>query len=236
MINLPNITLTLIDGTGKDTSDLLNVIDICTNAIVFGEIVLITADTSIKPQSKITVQIIEKMSYAEYNSFCILKLSKFINTDYCLIVQTDGFISNPHNFDHQFFDYDYIGAPWVDEGGGNNFNWIPEPKTRHLVGCGGFCLRSKKLLELGSKINSTLIANMTQQGMGEDAIICIYLKEYFENHGCKFPSWDFAKKFALGSTNINHLKKEDLENTFGFHSNDYKPLVTEIRKQWYVKN
>lgn len=226
MIDLSKITLVTVDGTGKDTNKLLNVIDICTKKIKFGEIALISADENIKSFEGITVHKINRMTYPEYNAFCILDLNKYVNTEYCLIVQTDGYICKPSNWKNEFFNYDYIGCPWMDAAPGY-FPWVTEPK--YQVGCGGFCLRSKKLLEAGSRINRDIVNNLAHRGIGEDVIICVTLRDYFEKSGCEFPTGQFAKSFALGSA---PLKENELETTFGFHSGDFIPLVDKMMENW----
>jgi hypothetical protein len=70
-----------------------------------------------------------------YNDFLMKRLNSYIETDFALIVQWDGFVLNPANWHSVFFEYDYIGAVWP---------WMP---TGYQVGNGGFSLRSKKLLQ-----------------------------------------------------------------------------------------
>lgn len=227
MVDLSKITLVTIDGTGKDTEKLLNVIDICTRKINFGEVILITADDTIQSTDKIKIHKISKMSYPEYNTFCITDLNYYVNTEFCLIVQTDGFICKPTNWIDEFYEYDYIGCPWIDAEPGY-FPWVTEPK--YQVGCGGFCLRSKKLLQAGANLTRDFVSRMTSAGMGEDVIICVALRNYFEYMKCKFPTGEFAKKFALGSA--TELKPNELETTFGFHSGKYIPEVLDMVEKW----
>jgi hypothetical protein len=227
MVDLSKITLVTIDGTGKDTDKLLNVIDICTRKINFGKVVLITADESIQTNDKLLVHKINKMTYPEYNEFCILDLWKYVNTEFCLIVQTDGYICKPTNWTDEFYNYDYIGCPWMDAEPGY-FPWVTEPK--YQVGCGGFCLRSKKLLQAGSNIDRNLVKRLTTAGLGEDVAICVTFRNYFESIGCNFPTGEFAKKFALGSA--TELKPNELETTFGFHSGKYIPEVANMIERW----
>lgn len=226
MINLSKITLVTVDGAGTNTKGFLNVIDICTKKIKFGDVAFISSDKNIEKIDGITVHNINKMSYPEYSIFCILDLHKYVNTEYCLIVQTDGFICKPTNWSDEFYNYDYIGCPWMDAAPGY-FPWVTEPK--YQVGCGGFCLRSKKLLEVGSKIDRKIIYDLVYRGTNEDIIICVTLRDYFEKSGCKFPTGEFAKKFALGSA---PLKENQLETTFGFHSNEYMPEVKKMIERW----
>jgi hypothetical protein len=226
MIDLKKVTLIAVDGTGKDTQKILNVIDICTKKIKFGETVLVSADESIEPKNEVAIHKINKMTYPEYNSFCILDMNKYVNTEFCLIVQTDGYICKPSNWKEEFLNYDYIGCPWMGAGPGY-FSWVTEPK--YQVGCGGFCLRSKKLLEAGSRIDRNLINHLTHRGIGEDVLICVTLRDHFEKSGCQFPTGEFAKSFALGSA---PLKENELETTFGFHNANFIPLVNEMMKSW----
>ena len=76
-------------------------------------------------------------SIEAYCKFIVKDLVKHIDTDFVLICQHDGFILNPKAWTDDFYLYDYIGAPW----------WHQDHKA---VGNGGFSLRSKKLLQVGS--------------------------------------------------------------------------------------
>mgnify|MGYP003647194372 CR=1 FL=1 len=239
MLDLSDITLVTIDGSGnpgetkrgtdRDTNNIFDVIDICTRRINFGSVIHITASDTVQNKSNInTVWHIDKLSYPEYNAFCISNLNQYVKTKFCLIVQTDGFICNPAGWTNDFYNYDYIGCPWIDESGNNPFSWIPEPKSKYQVGCGGFSLRSKHLLEIGSYIDKDIILKMAHNGVGEDVMICIIYRQFFENNDCKFPTPEFAKKFALGSTPYHALPPGALNTTFGFHAGTYIPEAEKI--------
>jgi len=62
----------------------------------------------------------------------------------CLLVQPDGFVINPDKWDNQFFEYDYIGAPWEQV----PHSYLDPWGKPHRVGNGGFSFRSKKLLDV----------------------------------------------------------------------------------------
>ena len=79
----------------------------------------------------------------DYNLWITKKLKDIIRTEYCLIFQWDGFPVNIEAWRDCWFDFDYIGAPWLTQ------PW-PEDET---VGNGGFSLRSRKYLELTSLEN-----------------------------------------------------------------------------------
>jgi hypothetical protein len=74
------------------------------------------------------------ISKSQYSSFVIKKLNEYIDTDYVLINQWDGYIINFDKWSDQFFDYDYIGAPW----------WWKDDSL--YGGNGGFSLRSKETM------------------------------------------------------------------------------------------
>ena len=111
MLNLPKVTLIAVDGTGNDTDKLSEVLGICTRKINFGDVVLITADKSLNQINDFTLHHIDKMNYKDYNLFCISDMNKYINTEFCLIIQTDGFICKPTNWTDEFLNYDYLGCP-----------------------------------------------------------------------------------------------------------------------------
>lgn len=70
-------------------------------------------------------------------------MTDYVDTDYCLIIHDDGFIVNPHLWTDDFLKYDYIGAPWY-LGINRGLTWLQD--RHNLVGNGGFCIRSKKLM------------------------------------------------------------------------------------------
>jgi len=78
------------------------------------------------------VQVPTIKSKQEYSRFIIKELYKYFDTDYVLICQHDGYVLHGYCWDDAFYDYDYIGAPWIYEHGRN-------------VGNGGFSLRSRRL-------------------------------------------------------------------------------------------
>jgi hypothetical protein len=97
----------------------------------------------------ITIKPIKNLT--DYSKFIIEQLNSFIDSEYCLITQGDGFIINPNFWCDDFFDYDYIGAPWpqklnLKNKQGETTEILDMNKNR--VGNGGFSLRSKKLLLL----------------------------------------------------------------------------------------
>jgi hypothetical protein len=77
-----------------------------------------------------------------YSDFCIRQLWKCFKTSHCLIVQYDGWLVNPEAWRDDWLQYDFIGciADWT------------EPGDNGKGGCGGFSLRSRRLMELAARI------------------------------------------------------------------------------------
>lgn len=155
-----------------------------------------------------------KNSY-DYSQFIINKLPYIISTDFVLIIQWDGFIINPNAWTEEFFNYDYIGAPW--------------PDFQNLCGNGGFSLRSKKFLsqqkELSPYINyQQILMSGVGEDLPEDFILCYCYRNYFEQNGCKFAPTNIGYKFSI---EMGEYDKDNLP--FGFHGlhhlKDFEPLL-----------
>ena len=82
------------------------------------------------------------MPLSAYSDFCIRHLHEYFETSHCLIVQHDGWICNGSKWQDSFLDFDFVGCI---------ANWS-EPSMTGKGGCGGFSLRSRRLMELASRI------------------------------------------------------------------------------------
>lgn len=131
-------------------------------------------------------------SLEKYNKFIIKNLNSYINTDFVLIFQNDGFISNLGAWTDEFLNYDYIGAPW----------WYNDENN---VGNGGFSLRSKKLMDILAEDDHI------EETHPEDHHTCrTYGKYLRDTHGIKFAPQELASRFSVETGNYF--------NQFGFHS------------------
>ena len=106
----------------------------------------------------------DTMPLNAYSEFCIRYLWKYFDTSHCLIVQYDGWIVNPEIWSNDWLKYDYIGcaATWC------------EPGHAGKGGCGGFSLRSKRLMELAARIavktheEDVVLSHAKPRGQRED--------------------------------------------------------------------
>jgi hypothetical protein len=141
MIELPNVTLFCISS--NKVQEAIKVLQYSMRGINFGAVKLIThEDPGNLPEGIEFSKCYEIKSIHDYNYYCIYNLSKHIDTDYCLLIQPDGFVINPDKWDDDWFNYDYIGAPWSIAKDAYLDPW----GKGHRVGNGGFSFRSKKTI------------------------------------------------------------------------------------------
>ncbi len=216
MINLPNVTLFCISS--NNISGALYALQKSMEGITFGEVKLIThEDPGNLPEGIEFSKCYKIESIHDYNYYCIYNLTKHINTDYCLLVQPDGYVIRPWQWDDDWFNYDYIGAPWRWEEAS-----FVTPFGEHIsVGNGGFSFRSKKLLDVPTKVQVPWDVNKgdfyKHFGYGstsEDGNICVHNRHIYEEQGCKFAHIEVAAKFSKE----RHISPyHDNIDTFGFH-------------------
>ncbi len=144
-------------------------------------------------------------SLNEYSEFMLYKLSSYIDSDFALVVQYDGYVLRPNKWIDNFFNYDYIGAPWHK----GDYMTIDGVSVR--VVNGGFSFRSKKLLD----VFNVLKIPFTDHGSGsynEDGAICVYCRRELENYGIKFAPVSVASVFSR-----EEQCSDSEAEPFGFH-------------------
>lgn len=213
MLNLKNITLVLVDGVDPEVS--LKTLIHCSRLANFEDILFFTFK-DLRVPSKIKLNKIKKFDYVEYNHFIISDLNSHIKSDFCLIVQTDGFILNSEKWQDNFLNFDYIGAPWEQK-------LQDDYPLGTRVGNGGFSLRSKKFLETTSNF---IISYGIMKEMGlnknEDFFLCKTNYEELVSRGIKFADLKTAAEFSLESSIPEYPKK--FGETFGFHGKNETTL------------
>lgn len=143
-----------------------------------------------------TVIIDPLQSAHDYSLFVMKRLLPYIETDYVLLIQWDGYVVNADAWSDQFLLFDYIGARWPHAA----LN-IPADQA---VGNGGFSLRSKTLLQ--ALQDPRVIA-----AHPEDVAICRTHRRYLEGqYGIAFAPDAIADRFSF-----EHI--EAAAPTFGFH-------------------
>lgn len=180
--------------------------------------------------------------YVEYSIFMTYSLAQYIHTDYCLVVQNDGWVLNGKNWQECFWDYDYIGAPIItyyaprkDARGQHYFTThaseMPDD-YRVLPQNGGFSLRSKRFLtmprELGIAMMITppnIIPNEqpfrfdwgSTPVHSEDLFLTVTLRQQLEQAGIRFAPFDVANQFSFESLTAPISGNMPLQNYLGHH-------------------
>jgi Protein of unknown function (DUF5672) len=197
MKELKNVTL--IGIVGENNLEKIELLQKCliysSKEITFNNIKMIAP---LKPDilnDKIEYCKIDTMSLLEYQYFSIYRLNKYVDTEYVLTIHIDGFILNPDVWRDEFLEYDYIGAPWTTD---NSYDGI-------RIGNSGFCLRSKKFLEISKTIKYT--------GSHDDKELCIIHRNIFIEAGCKYAPLEIAMQFSKECL----IEIPFSEKTFGFH-------------------
>jgi len=140
------------------------------------------------------VRIDRLRSIRDYSLFVLRALNRHIETEFALVLQWDGFVTDAGCWTDAFFACDYIGARW------------PHIRGPHTVGNGGFSLRSKKLLDLTARHPS-----WRDRFESEDVVIGIRRRRWLEDrHGIRFASPDLADRFSREYADVPGP-------TFGFH-------------------
>lgn len=184
-LKLENVTILGIDCVNVDR--LISAMNTSEKNIEFGDSVILTSLPTNDPRA---IKIPHINSIEDFSDFCIKELTKYVKTDYVLLIQYDGFVIDHTKWTDEFFKYDYIGGPistksWKDK----------NPETPDLImGNGGFCLRSKKLLNLCSQLAFDGTIKRTHP---EDTVICVDYRDLLEKNGIVFGPNDLAIKFSV---------------------------------------
>lgn len=131
-------------------------------------------------------------SRQEYSKFILHELHHYIDTEFVLLIQWDGYVIHPNAWTNEFLNFDYIGAPWG------------QYKDKFRVGNGGFSLRSHKLLLATREIPFDGTLN-------EDELIGRNYRPLLEEkYNVLFAPETIAEKFSFEST-------YPIQQPFGFH-------------------
>jgi len=226
-LKLENVTLLGVDCVNVER--LQKAMDITQEYIDFGKVKLLSS--TLETKDKRFVEIEHIASIEEFSEFCIKDLYKYVDTEYVLLVQYDGFVLNPQSWSDEFLNYDYIGAPWYikEEFWFEMFDIPRELEGKHVVGNGGFCLRSKKFLETSAKLARE---GKFKKYHPEDLVMCVYDRHLLDEKGIKFAPYEVAKKFSIEGHD------ETYTNQFGFHGYTWTDISKWIEEnpQYGIKN
>ena len=211
MLDLSKVTLFAIDNTSRIEGTIKSLYTSMGFA-KFGSVKLVTSEEYQNLYSSELISdgiICEKMIFPvtnidEYNYYILYELHKHIETDFVLLTQDHAFIINPESWMDEFFEYDYIGAPWPF----SENSYITPFGENIRCGNGGFSLRSKKLLEVPKNVHvpfkvyeqPDFYKMFGAKNTNEDGNICVHNRHIFIDNGCKFAPVEVAAKFSYESS------------------------------------
>ena len=214
MINLNNITMVAVACIR--VNDTLNALKYSYKNIDFNSIKLLTHEDI--SDDYIEIIKIDKLDYENYNRFIVYELHKYIDTDFVLIIQDEGYIIDPTKWSDNFLKYDYIGAIWPIPPVTDQISYRDPFDNLIRVGNGGFSFRSKKILSLASQLNLEWKSYFGHYN--EDGFICCHNRHIYEANGCVFAPPEVAKYFS----HENEVPEIQGIQPFGFHRFDPRIL------------
>jgi hypothetical protein len=188
---LPGVTLCA--ATSINVEATICALQECLRRVDFAECLLFTdtAVTGLDPRIRL-IPIEHMHSGASYSVFILRGMVDHISSPHALVVQWDGFVIDPAQWDSGFLEFDYIGAPW------------PQFTDGRDVGNGGFSLRSRRLLEACRDPDFHI-------SHPEDVAICRLNRDLLErDYEIRFADRPAAERFAFERARPDN-------RTFGFH-------------------
>lgn len=195
MKKLDLLDVTLICLTNKDFEGHKRAIDKSCEGVNFGGVKLIWDEKC--------------NSIDEWNRKIIYDLWKYVDTSHAMLIHADGYISNPHLWNPDWLNYDYIGAPWplpTDE-----YSYASPDGQLVRVG-NSVSLRSREIMRAPSFHGFKWKAYFGNTN--EDGFLCVHQRPALEALGMKFAPLDVAKHFSKEHEIPENVGLE----TFAFHS------------------
>ena len=160
------------------------------------------------------------LDYYQYSIFCMYALQTFVETEYCLLVQSDGWVIDGTNFTGKYYEYDYVGAPThlglYEDHFYPSFSWSKTKNALPVLN-GGFSLRSRKLMQACTKHGIVHRAVNQAPFFNEDVQLTGLLRKELEKVGVRFSPLNIAKQFAVEYLAPNVHDDLDLAGLVGHH-------------------
>ena len=179
------------------------------------------------------------LDYHQYSWFVMYSLHNFIETEYVLIVQDDGWVLNGKNLTEEHYQYDYIGSITHCALTNNNYyynwSWRDVNEFMYVIQNGGFSLRSKRFLEAPSKYGIMHSTFNVQPFCNEDVQLTGFLRNNMESVGMKYAPNEVAKHFSAEYFCPGVNDDVQFDKLVGLHGQTRK-LVTHKKIQVTVKD
>lgn len=225
-----NITVVSVHGGGG----ILNVLPAMQRTLdaLPGAKALLISDVMV--DTEYPLRLCGKLNYDMYSHFMVYCLHNYIDTDYALVIQDDGWVLDAKNWKDEFLDYDYVGglthAALVDDQYYQWYQWI-DKKEPLVVQNGGFSLRSKRFLKAPSEFGITMVPQDDKMLNNEDIQLCCFMRPQLEQWGLRFAPNDLSKYFSFEHVSPDVHSGMDITNVFGHHSR-FRKLIQHNLIDW----
>jgi hypothetical protein len=130
----------------------------------------------------------------------MFNLHNFIQSEFALIVQDDGWVVNGNQWRDEYLSYDYIGAlshaAIVNDIFYQAFSWLSLENPR-IIQNGGFSLRSHKFLATPSFNGASYFFTDTEPLFNENVQLSGIYRPQLEKLRMKFFPNELCNKFSL---------------------------------------
>lgn len=162
------------------------------------------------------------LDYFQYSWFMMYALHSFIDTDYALVVQDDGFVIDGTNFNEDWYNYDYIGAPThcalTADKYYFNWTWQQVDEPMHIIQNGGLSMRSKRFMQAPTKYG---VINKTHNVIpfcNEDVQLTGFMRDNLQKVGMRYAPDQVAKYFSVEYCGPGYHDDFDFDKLFGCHA------------------
>lgn len=161
MLDLPSVTLLIADPRPANRDRIKALLEYQQSLARFGGVVHVDDFADGKES---------------YDRLMSIELIQHFSTNHVLVIQLDGYMTNPEAWSDEFLWWDYIGAPWPA--------WL----NRNRVGNGGFSLRSRRLHEF--------LATQRWEWFPDDVFISSACGRLIVEAGVQFAPLEVAAQFS----------------------------------------
>lgn len=215
----------------SDGASALPSLQRCVHELAGSRGVLLSVSRPLSMPGEIEWRRIDALTYQQYSIFVMHCLHAFVDTEFCLLVQDDGWVIDGSKFQPHYYDYDYIGAPCHAARVGNDlvqgFRWVGMPGAV-IVQNGGFSLRSRRFLVTPSRAGIVYVPHTLHPLMNEDIQLCCLVREAMERQGIRYAPLTVALHFAVEYLGPGIHDGLVLENLLGQHAVTRKLVADRI--------
>lgn len=199
-LQLPNVTLICADGV--DVERCIHAANISCRDIEFGAVKILSHLPSDDTRVIAIRPLVDKKDYSQ---FILKEIVNYVDTEFMLIFQYDGFVLNASAWMPQFMMYDMVGAAW---------KFRPEKRTAN----GGFSLRSTRMMQAISFDDAIQLKNdHIISNYAEDHVLFYIYREYLEEkYKINIAPENFCDRFSIEAWG-EKFPNNKYNGSFGFH-------------------